>query len=826
MIKGVWKTLQHGDSCFKYLISPLTKYLRRKVILSLSLAVFIPAFYGASSACASLSPALIEEIRSEWHLKNIPAETKKAGKTESMLFSYAQTLWALESLDNTDEPHTYLTDFWIDLWIERQIGKVGDIKDSLNDNNILLRLINRPLQEKIEKAATRFFKLKTIAGFINYLSEPRGDERFQVKEKLAIARQKLVKAVDEGFSKVARSPEKWQVLQGTMRVDLEKKMEENVGKINAAGAELRDMRWSLLKSIDPMLGRAINTCIIDYNDSADAKIDLLVAAFRPNTTAKKVLRGKALPTYLSAQIRYVRCMSELALNPMVKGNEENQYLINSMLSIREFLQASDTLLSGGKDALATEALIDLSRAYLASLRWNKRGAEEWSSIQKKIDNLTAREQELMRHPLKNDIINENGKGVLKDVLADLQRDFRRWNFYLRMSGVKTSREISLVSDGAMHLWRAAMIKGERGGGLYCYRDNCAIKALLEYERAIEAEPLDWRGWLHLARIQVETGGPIASAAETYDKALSLIERCENNVNAICPDITSDNYEKIRLEAAGLHLMLAHYKRAAELYAAALKQEKKEGPAQWGAVARYGAEDFDAARTQYRATAGEPEKFEKSGALEVMLRSGFIRLSEAAEKEGRLWDTYSHEQNIARLEAQGDILQRPKPHTTERLLSLYRRLTWRRHTWRGHDGTEISPDMSPYGRSHAEAAYKLARRGKFYKARRNFRLALATDPWWVYGAVELAYVNYELIGLCDAIPAAERALELMKQGTLEPVSILNIEIPLRDRLARWREQKEYADQHGTGYMAGYCDPDPDLPNRVIISPDREILSAPK
>jgi len=762
----------------------------------------------------------------------MPGETGNPGMQDAMYFSYAGTKWALESLDNIDEPHSYLADYWINLWIERWVGKVESISDRFNNSNTLLMLVGLPMHEKIEDAAMRYFQLKSIAVIVGYISDSTEDERLQVFNELAVSRRALLNAVDEGFRKVSHSPEKWRRLRAAMRGEIEATLEDQKTRINSETSLLKSMRRAVLKDEPQTLRKAVITCDEKHEPMDWAKIDLLTVTFSPGSSVENVLNSEALSTYLSAETGYLSCMTDLALLPLVKDNERYQYLINSGLSIREVLQKSEILLAGGKDALAIDALTDLSEGYLASLRWNRQGSAQRHLIKERIDDFKGRWQRLLRSPGKRGL-DEREKAFLRDLLAGLQKNFRQWNSEARLAMRTESAEASLVSDAALHLWSAEKLSRKWGGDYYCFRGDCARAALGEYKRAIEAEPLDWRGWLYFARAQIENNGPIISAAAAYDKALSLIDRCAGQVSALCPKMATgadsasrERISGIRLTAARLHLRLAHYARAAELYAEGLRGYKKEGPAQWGAVARYGAEGLDVARAQYRATAEKPEKFEKNGALEVMLRSGFVKLSEEAEKQGRLWDTYRHEQNIARLEAAGDILQRPRPYTTERLLNLYSRLTWRRHTWRGFDGTEIEPDMSLYGRSHARAAYKLARRGKFYKARRNFRLALATDPWWVYGAVELAYVDYELIGLCDAIPAAERALELMKEGTLGPASILNLDRPLRYSLSKWREQKEYADQHGTGYMAGYCDPDPDLPNRSIIRPDREVLIAPK
>jgi len=365
----------------------------------------------------------------------------------------------------------------------------------------------------------------------------------------------------------------------------------------------------------------------------------------------------------------------------------------------------------------------------------------------------------------------------------------------------------------------------------CYSVKCVNAALAEYQKAIETEPLDWRGWARLAQAEKMIGASIHVVAGYYDKALSLIARCKGRIDAVCPRIDSGDYKNILLSDAWLHLRLAHYSHAAKLYAQGLKNNKIEAPAQWGAVARFAAEGLESARAQYHATAEKPTQYDQKGAFEVMLRSGFIQLSNEAEKEGWLWDAYAHVQNIARLEAETNIIQQPKTDTTDKLIELYNELTWWRKARRKSDGTlipraQISPAMSSYGQAHAEAARRFAERGKFYKARRNYRLALATDPWWVRGVSELAYVDLMVIGLCDAIPEAENAINLLKQVKIESTSALNIEYPLERSLDKWRKLMGYADENAADSESGYCDPDPDLPNRVMIGPDREILHAPE
>jgi len=506
-----------------------------------------------------------------------------------------------------------------------------------------------------------------------------------------------------------------------------------------------------------------------------------------------------LPTtlrYLDALEAYDNCEVTVADNQKIIKDKKNRFILASTNNIGVAVRRRELALKGGNQAVLAGLLPQLAYGWDPEESWTK--------------SLTTDQSE---------------KSRVLSLLERLQKRYGEGTPQAMAFKEETAENEIWVSDAAPHLWKAEKFrrKGDDNG---CDGGSCARAALAEYQKAIEAEPLDWRGWDRFAQAEEEIGGSILVAANAYDKALSLISRCAGHISSVCTKITDDDHNRIRFSAARLHLQVAHYSRAAELYREGLKSRKKEGPAQWGAVARFAAEDYQAARAQYHATAEDPSQYDQKGEFEVMLRSGFIKLSEKSEKKGRLWDAYAHEQNIARIEAAADILQRPKPYTTSKLIKLYNSLTWRHRTWRGFDGTRISPEMSSYGRAQAKAAYDFARRGKYYKSRRSFRLALATDPWWVKGASALAYVDLMVTGLCDAIPEAEKAIDLLKQVKIDPASAINIEIPLQRSLDEWRRQKNYADRNAADYDPGYCDPDPDLPHRSIIHPDREILIAPK
>ncbi|MDX8399055.1 MAG: hypothetical protein R8K20_02255, partial [Gallionellaceae bacterium] len=562
-----------------------------------------------------------------------------------------------------------------------------------------------------------------------------------------------------------------------------------------------------------------------------ARIDLLVESFGPLVKPEDVLNGDILKKYMNAEMENLWCMAELAVHPQVKGSERNRLLINAVLSIRKFVRKSELLVAGWESALATDAFIDLAERYLASLHWKLSASNQWEKIQTSIDTLRERHKTTLKgvggnkQPALQKPTAQTEKDLLLGVLGSLQKRFRVWSSDVRSAEEVVDPQEGLVSGAVIYL-RKAEVFHTKWDDKNCEGGSCAHAALANYQKAIEAEPLDWRGWAWFAQAKERIGGSISTVVNAYEKALSLIARCNGQENAICPKIEVRDHNNIRFLTAKLHLSLAHYKRAATLYSEGFKSHKEENPAQWGAVTHFAAEDTTAARTLYQVASETPDRFSRKGAIEAMLRSGFIKLSREAEKEGRLWDVYAHEQNIARIEAAADIQQRPKPYTTNKLIKLFNQLTWRRHTWRGYDGTRISPAMSSYAREHAAAARNFARRGNYYKARRSYRLALATDPWWVQGMSDLANVDFMLIGLCDAIPQAEMTLERLKQVSIDPVVALNVEVPLKGSLDKWREQMSIADRNAADYEPGYCDPDHDLPRRSIIRSDREVLVAPK
>jgi tetratricopeptide (TPR) repeat protein len=787
--------------------------------VGLAVSILARKFSGSSGLIKPINLELIKQIKTDWKAILRLKDSADPGMFDEMFFSYARLEWLHQLLAVADEPHQEIILYWI--------ARVEDPQFVFDSSKLLMRMADAFRVRKIGTIAEQYYQHREDLALMTHRYDSSTNEIQMMRNTIAHQRRALATSIDSALQEVSQSSENWMQLKAFLKHDIETVASLKWKRIRSERSILGKMSRSVLDSIeDTQLSELFDSCLEKDEALELASINLLVTAFGPSVTAESTLDSEALQSFLTLQTESLACRAEMAVHPLVKHNERYQFLINSVsISIRIFLRKSELLVSGGKQALAYDAFAALAENYLAALYWSRDGLQQSAKIRKMINAFRKQQKKFLNNFGVNEqyavstVTNATEKALVLNLLVSLKKRFREWDSQVAVAKETAGLREVWVSAAMPYLLKADRFR-RKWGDNDCNGGNCANAALAEYQKAIEVEPLDWRGWARFAQAEKRIGGSISVTVAYYDKALSLISRCAGQINAICPGIGSNDYETILLTDARLHLRLAHYSRAAELYAESLKSHKMESPAQWGAVARFAAENYEAAQEQYHATAEKPNRYDKKGSLEVMLRSGFVQLSNEAEKEGRLWDAYAHMQNIARLEAKANILQQPKSYTTDKLLKLYNRLTQQSR------GAQVSPAMSPYGRAHAKAAYDFARHRKFYKARRNFRLALATDPWWVKGMSELAYVELMAVGLCGAIPTAERAFDLLKRVHLKPAIALNIGVPLRDSHDEWRELMAYANKNAADDEPGYCDPDPDLPNRVSIRPDREVLIAPE
>ena len=304
-----------------------------------------------------------------------------------------------------------------------------------------------------------------------------------------------------------------------------------------------------------------------------------------------------------------------------------------------------------------------------------------------------------------------------------------------------------------------------------------IKKILPYE------PLYWRAWYLLAVANEETG-EIYNAASIYLKAVSLLDGCANGDVAKCGDFPNRNADlgQILFEAGYAHLQIAQYDTAAGLLGRAVEFTEgnmKDVAIEWHAIALTGSRDLNAAWTGYRMVfRGEPfpvfndrsqsaKKIKRAQkppfGFYAMVRQGFLDLRNKAYRNSSSYAEYVHAQNVSRVEALQTMATRSSPlplpfeskDSREYLLDMYSRLSSSVSTvyfpeksdLRHKPGFLINPALSRYAFETAKKAEKAVDRKKYTEAEDLYRLALASDPWWLEGNYNLAKLEFINYGWC-------------------------------------------------------------------------------
>ena len=316
---------------------------------------------------------------------------------------------------------------------------------------------------------------------------------------------------------------------------------------------------------------------------------------------------------------------------------------------------------------------------------------------------------------------------------------------------------------------------------------------------LQNDPLYWRAWYLLAVAYEETGKAY-SAASTYLKAVSLLDRCANNDIAKCGDFPSQDadFGQILFEAGYAHLKIAQYDTAASLLGRAVEFAEgklKDIAIEWHAIALTGSRDLDAAWTRYRKVfRGEPFPVfndRKQSAKKIsrarkppfgfyaMVRQGFLDLRNNAYQNNRFYAEYAHAQNVSRVEALQAMAIRSRPlplpfesyDSREYLVDMFLRLSRKvatadfpeKYNLRNKPGFLINPALSRYAFETAEKAEKAVDRGKYVKAEDLYRLALASDPWWLEGNYNLAKLEFINYGWCGPDETLDYIKTLMSRG---------------------------------------------------------------
>lgn len=320
-----------------------------------------------------------------------------------------------------------------------------------------------------------------------------------------------------------------------------------------------------------------------------------------------------------------------------------------------------------------------------------------------------------------------------------------------------------------------------------------LKNILQYE------PLYWRAWYLLAVANEETG-EIYNAASTYLKAVSLLDGCAKGDVAKCGDFPDRNadFGQILFEAGYAHLKIAQYDTAAGLLGRAVEfaeGNRKDVAIEWHAIALTGSRDLDAAWTSYRKVfRGEPfpvfndrsqsaKKIKRTRkppfGFYAMVRQGFLDLRNKAHQNSRSYAEYVHAQNVSRVEALQTMATRSNPSTLlfesddsrEYLLDMYFRLSSNvaavdfpeRSDLRHKPGFLINPALSRYAFETAKKAEQAVDRKKYTEAEDLYRLALASDPWWLEGNYNLAKLEFINYGWCGPDETLLRIENLMNKG---------------------------------------------------------------
>lgn len=382
------------------------------------------------------------------------------------------------------------------------------------------------------------------------------------------------------------------------------------------------------------------------------------------------------------------------------------------------------------------------------------------------------------------------------------------------------------------------------------------KAKERFLKSVELEPLYWRGWLYLA-ITMKELGQLQQAANAYAKTIDLRKRCDEGLffNCINSEVLEKEWQFAVYNAGVTLLRIGDYALAAETLnqaQAMFKNETRRAVVEWLAIARFGETDVETAWQEYRRLfPGEPfPNFNEEGLLAKEARKaqnapeGFYRLLKGGMEDLRYWSyrdnhlfyEYFHAQNVARLEALKEKATRdrdlPVPYESvearDYLIALFLKIKFSEDSvWNPENsrlkrqpGVIIQPALSRYAIETAQQAERAVDRKKYQEAEDLYRLALATDPWWPQGQMNLAKLEFINYGWCGPDETLDFIEELSRLGIhsnryyTEMSFIIYTVRPMQlDLKAIWDEAKA----SGSTRLEGWCD----IPGAVAIRPDVEV-----
>lgn len=367
--------------------------------------------------------------------------------------------------------------------------------------------------------------------------------------------------------------------------------------------------------------------------------------------------------------------------------------------------------------------------------------------------------------------------------------------------------------------------------------NYYEKTYKHLQEAVTLAPSYWEAW-DLYADNAAFLEKRFDAALAYGRAVELVNRCNSGMHAECAGAPQSGAElgKLLHHAGYAQLMIGDYGKGAELLARAeehVPDQLQQPNVEWLAVARFGSSDHQTAWDEYRKQVkGKPlpafteweldeEAFlkqkEPPAPFMKMLRAGFADLGDKARREGRTFNRYLHTQNMARVEAFADKHGWTEIETRDLLLDLYLELS-KGDTKAGY---QIEPALSPYAAALAQKAEKEVDRGRYIEAERDYRAALASDPWWLEGLHNLARLEFINWGHCGPDHTLDWMSKALKSG-VAPQDLLGGQANpywaiVDDMQSTRRALYEEADRSGSGKIIGLCD----KPGASYIRPDRAI-----
>jgi tetratricopeptide (TPR) repeat protein len=385
------------------------------------------------------------------------------------------------------------------------------------------------------------------------------------------------------------------------------------------------------------------------------------------------------------------------------------------------------------------------------------------------------------------------------------------------------------------------------------KDGQPEKARQHYARAVELAPDYWVAWMRLADAMTDTG-QLTHATNAYARMLELKKRCDSGQVTPCPDLADEEtFWPSSIYNAGWSLLFTgRYAQAADAFKQAIPLQRGKGKSaaiEWLAVARFADTDLQTAWNEYRdgfEGAPFPDQNEEGlsraqarGAKHPpkgfyrLVRTGMVNLRNTAYRAQALYYDYIHAQNVARAEAEYERATRkiiqPTPYETresrEYIIGLFNEI--RKHrTGQFTPDYIIQPALSRHAVANAHKAEAAVARKDYHAAEDLYRMAVATDPWWVEGLqnlLQLEFINYGWCGPRETLNILED-LARLGIGTIpdspHEVTTYYPDKFIKDWETRLRDIWDEAAESGSQNLKGWCEID--APNMSVVYPKTTVV----